>query len=112
MTTASEFYSDSVMEAPAARRERWQTRISRASGTLNVVGLGFVVPILRIAAGEAVKPQLKELGRSFGVPLVAIALFLAAWGALAPRVHTSLGALPGPAQVWQQVEGLWADHPA
>ena len=111
MTTASEFYPDIDAEgARAARRERWRARISRVSGTLNVVGLGFVVPILRIAAGESVKPQLKELGRSFGVPLVAIALFLAAWGVLAPRVHTSLGVLPGPAQVWQQVEGLWADH--
>lgn len=113
MTTASDFYSGTDAgrkAAGAARRERRQARISRAAGTLNVLGLGFFVPVLRIVGGEAVKPQMKELGRSFGVPLLAIALFLGAWGALAPRVHTSLGVLPGPAQVWQQVESLWADH--
>jgi nitrate/nitrite transport system permease protein len=115
MTTASDFYPDTGLGADAARiarRERWQARISRSAGFLNVLGLGFVVPVLRIAAGEAVMPQLKELGRSFGVPLLAIALFIAAWGVLAPRVHTSLGVLPGPVQVWQQVENLWADHVA
>jgi nitrate/nitrite transport system permease protein len=113
MSTASEFLGPTAVTTEAARtarRERWQTRISRLSGFLNILGLGFVVPLLRIATGESVKPQLKELWRSFGIPVLAILLFLAAWGVLAPKVKTSLGALPGPVQVWQQTKVLWADH--
>ncbi len=72
-------------QPPAARRERWAPRISRVSGFLNVCGLGWFVPLLRIAAGERVKPQLLELWRSLGIPLAAILLFLAVWGFLAPR---------------------------
>ena len=45
-----------------------------------------------------------------GVPLIAIVLFLGAWAWLAPKVQTSLGLLPGPVQVWQQTQNLWADH--
>jgi nitrate/nitrite transport system permease protein len=56
----------------------------------------------------------RELARaawfSFGVPLVAIALFLWLWSISAARVQTSLGAVPGPAQVLEQAQGLVADH--
>jgi nitrate/nitrite transport system permease protein len=113
MSTASEFVNGPVMTAAAAqvaRRERWQTRVARVSGFFNVLGLSWAVPLLRIAAGESVKPQLAELWRSFGIPVMAILLFLGAWAFLAPKVHTSLGVLPGPVQVWRQVESLWADH--
>jgi nitrate/nitrite transport system permease protein len=56
----------------------------------------------------------RELARSLflaaGVPALALALFLAIWAALAPRIQTSLGAVPGPAQVLEQVQVLWKDH--
>jgi nitrate/nitrite transport system permease protein len=113
MSTASDILSGPAVSADTARavrRERWQTRISRVAGFFNMVGLGFVVPILRIAAGENVKPQLKELWRSFGIPVAAIVIFLVAWGFLAPKVKTSLGTLPGPAEVWQQAGNLWSSH--
>ncbi|MGE0563438.1 MAG: ABC transporter permease [Pseudolabrys sp.] len=113
MSTASDFLPTSDLTADAARaarRERWQVRITKLASPLNVIGLGWFVPVLRIAGGEPVKPQLADLWRSFGIPVLAIVLFLAAWGALAPKVQTSLGALPGPAQVWTQAKVLWADH--
>ena len=69
-----------------------------------------MVPLLRIAAGDDAKAQGKALWRALGVPLVAILIFLGAWGFLAPKVKTSLGLLPGPAEVWAQAENLWADH--
>ena len=113
MTTASDFVSaPSVPDeaARAARQARWQARLTRTSGYLDVIGLAWLVPILRMAAGERIQPQLKELWRTLGIPLAAIIVFLAAWGFLAPMVKTSLGVLPGPAQVWHQAENLWADH--
>ena len=113
MSTASDFVNGTDVTSAAPRlalSERWQTHISRFGGLLDIVGLGWIIPLVRMATGEPVKPQLAELWRSFGIPLVAIVLFLAAWGFLAPKVKTSLGVLPGPVQVWQQAENLWADH--
>lgn len=113
MSTASDFLTGADVPADrarTARRERWQTRISRIASFLNILGLGWIVPLLRIAAGDRVKPQLKELWQSFGIPVLAILLFLAAWGFAAPKVNTSLGALPGPVQVWQQAQNLWVDY--
>jgi len=92
-----------------ARKERLFTRINKADAWLNVIGLGFITPLLRIAAGDNPKAQGKELWRLAGVPLLAIAAFLVMWGTLAPRVQTSLGAIPGPAQVWEQVINLNED---
>jgi nitrate/nitrite transport system permease protein len=110
MTAVTDFNSPDVAAARNARRERWHTRINRAAGTLDLIGFGWLVPLLRIAAGDNAREQAGELWRQLGVPLLAIVLFLAAWAWLAPKVQTSLGALPGPAQVWTQAKNLWADH--
>jgi nitrate/nitrite transport system permease protein len=52
----------------------------------------------------------RSLLQSVGVPVLALALFMALWAAVAPRIETSLGAFPGPAQVFEQTQVLWADH--
>jgi len=94
----------------APSRETIFALINRTTGYLGLLGLGWLVPLLKIAAGDNARMQLKELWRELGVPLLAIAVFLAAWAVLAPRVQTSLGALPGPVQVWEQVGVLYGDH--
>jgi len=96
----------------AARRALWHTRINRSASYLEVFGLGWLVPLMRIAAGDNIRQQGAELWRQLGVPILAIVIFLAAWAWLAPKVDTSLGALPGPAQVWVQAKNLYADHVA
>lgn len=99
--------------APAgtlANRERIFTAINRASSWLEALGLAWVTPLLRIAAGDNPREQLGELKRVLVIPLLGIFIFLAAWAWLAPKVQTSLGAVPGPVQVWGQVGNLWADH--
>jgi len=98
----------------AARRARRQeyvfTAINRASRILSVLGLGFLVPILKMLAGDSVKTQIGELWQQLVVPLLGIAVFVAAWAVLAPQVKTSLGAIPGPLAVAQAAQGLWQDH--
>ncbi|OCX65294.1 nitrate ABC transporter permease [Thioclava sp. SK-1] len=96
-------------KAREAARSRRFARITKADGWLKVLGLPWVTPILRLLAGDNPRTQGKEVWRLLGVPLVAICLFLMAWSALAPKVQTSLGAIPGPAQVWEQFESLNAD---
>ncbi|MXN66314.1 ABC transporter permease subunit [Stappia sp. GBMRC 2046] len=96
--------------ARLARKERLFARINKAARWLDALGLAWITPILKIAAGDNPKEQLGELKRVLVIPLVGIGLFLAAWGILAPQVQTSLGAIPGPAQVWDQAVNLWKDH--
>lgn len=96
----------------AEHRARLFTRINKLDGWFQVLGLSFVTPLLRALAGDNPVAQMKHIWRLLGVPLVAILLFLAAWSALAPRVVTSLGAIPGPGAVWEQAQVLHADHVA
>jgi len=96
--------------AAAARRERRFALIDRASRYLTPFGLGWAVPVLRIAVGDSVKVQGKEVWRQLGIPVLAVLLFLGFWAVLAPKVQTSLGALPGPVEVWAQAKVLYADH--
>ncbi len=92
-----------------ARRARRFTRINKADAWFQVLGLAWITPILKAAAGDNPRAQMGEIWRLLGVPLVAIFLFLGAWASLAPTVQTSLGAIPGPAQVWEQAVNLNAD---
>jgi nitrate/nitrite transport system permease protein len=79
---------------------------------LDLLGFGFLVPVLKMFQGEDARLQIRELWRLLGVPMLSIAVFLLLWSLAAPRVHTSLGTIPGPSAVWQQTQALWADHVA
>lgn len=94
----------------SATRERFFSAINRASVWLEALGFYWLTPILKIIAGENPREQLGELIRVLVIPLLGIAFFLLAWSSLAPQVQTSLGAIPGPAQVWEQAGNLWDDH--
>ena len=95
-----------------ARRARLFTRINKADTWFQVLGLGWITPILKAAAGDNPKAQAKEIWRQLGVPLLSIAAFLLMWATLAPTVQTSLGAVPGPSQVWHEAVNLHQDATA
>ena len=107
MTTVDPNFSDSADRE--ARKARLFTRINAADKWFQVLGLSWLTPVLKAAAGDNPKAQGREIWRLLGVPLLAIALFMGAWATLAPTVQTSLGAIPGPVQVWEQVGNLHAD---
>jgi nitrate/nitrite transport system permease protein len=96
----------------AQRRERVLLWLSRHAGGFNALGLAALLPLLRLLAGDNPSEQWRELRRLLLLPLAGIAVFLLLWSAIAPRVQTSLGTLPGPAAVWEQAGALWADHRA
>ena len=91
-------------------RERVFSVINKASGWLDALGFSWLVPIVKMAAGDSPREQLSELKRVLLIPLLGIVAFLLAWGALAPQVQTSLGAVPGPVEVFEQGGNLWEDH--
>lgn len=55
---------------------------------------------------------LDKLVRHLVVPILALAVFLGLWSVGASKVETSLGVLPGPLKVWEQVEALYGEHKA
>tara|TARA_R110002051_G_scaffold107350_2_gene180256 strand:- start:287 stop:1360 length:1074 start_codon:yes stop_codon:yes gene_type:complete len=89
-----------------ARRARRFARINKAGAWFNVLGLSWITPVLKAAAGDNPRAQAGEIWRLLGVPLLAIAVFVTMWASLAPTVQTSLGAVPGPVEVWEQVGEL------
>ncbi len=89
-----------------ARKARLFTRINAADKWFQVLGLAWITPILRATAGDNPRAQMGEIWRLLAVPLLAICAFLLLWGTLAPKVQTSLGAVPGPAQVWDEAVSL------
>ncbi len=57
-------------------------------------------------------PNSEVLFSALWPPIAGIAAFLGLWALLAPQVHTSLGALPGPMEVFAQFKILMAEHSA
>lgn len=77
---------------------------------LNLIGFTWFIPFVKLLSGEDPIQQLKDILKVIGVPVLAMLLFLVFWSWGASKVHTSLGAIPGPAAVWQETKSLAADH--
>src|SRR3546814_3811165 len=57
-------------------------------------------------AGDSVAASLARLGRTLSAPLLGIMIFLGIWGVMAPRVDTSLGALPRSEEHTSELQSL------
>jgi nitrate/nitrite transport system permease protein len=57
-------------------------------------------------------PSAQAVFDSAWPPLVGIGTFVGLWAVLAPMVQTSLGALPGPGDVWSAFLGLMEEYGA
>ena len=61
------------------------------------------------ARGDS-REAARALMMNLGVPLLSLVLFMVLWSAVAPRIQTSLGTVPGPVQVFAQAQTLWTDY--
>ncbi len=77
---------------------------------LNITGMRWGIPLVKLFSGEQVLQQLKEIGKTIVAPILAIIGFLLIWSFFASQITTSLGRLPGPVAVWQQAQSLWQEH--
>ncbi|PZQ97853.1 MAG: nitrate ABC transporter permease [Cereibacter sphaeroides] len=104
---------EALPEKPALytveRLARLHSLIGKCDHWFQILGLAWITPVWRALAGDNPRGQLKEIWRLALVPALSIACFLLLWAALAPRVQTSLGTIPGPVQVWQQALALNAE---
>ncbi len=80
--------------------------------TLNVTGMTWFIPIVKLCSGDNPRQQIKSLWLMAGIPILAFMVFLMLWNVSAARIQTSLGAIPGPADVWDEAVGLLEDHTA
>lgn len=72
--------------------------------------IGMLAPWIRIIKGDNVQEQVNVIMKTLGIPLFAFIIFLGMWDAAAKSVVTSLGQVPGPAQVLTQAKGLWQEY--
>src|SRR3990170_3057887 len=77
---------------------------------LNITGMKWGIPFIRLFSGEQVLLQLREIVKTFVAPMLAIIGFLLLWSFCASQITTSLGRLPGPEAVWEQAHSLWQEH--
>jgi nitrate/nitrite transport system permease protein len=84
------------------------------AGSVTEGGAAPVVQDEPAAAGQPGVLLTKAKGMAEGLlwPVIGIIAFLGLWAALAPQVNTSLGTLPGPAEVAEAGAGLYSEYTA
>jgi len=83
---------------------------NKVINVLDICGLGWLAPFIRIASGEEPKEQMRQIWMNIGIPIAGIAVFLMIWSFSAARIETSLGKVPGPMAVFSQLQGLINEH--
>ena len=96
---------DKLVKTQTVARVKFSTRLINF---LELIGLTWFVPLVKLATGENPGEQIKQVLLVVGVPVFSFLLFLLVWSWGAAQVQTSLGAIPGPVAVWDEI-GLLAD---
>ena len=84
--------------------------VDKLNKILVFVGLTWLTPVIKLAAGENPGQQVRDIWTLIGVPVSAFVSFLMLWSLTAAQIETSLGNIPGPMQAYQQAVGLWEEH--
>lgn len=77
---------------------------------INKVMFTWSNPLKSIFRNISLPDRLKSLMGQLGLPALGVIVFLMMWSTIAPRIETSLGAIPGPHQVWGQFTNLIEEH--
>jgi len=77
---------------------------------LNILGLTWFVPPIKIICGQDVAYETKRFIRMIGLPLIAVAIFLFAWHAISGVVVIKGSKLPGPVEVSAAVGKMYGDY--
>ena len=77
---------------------------------IDVAGMNFLTPIVRLAYGEEPQKQLKEIGQFIVVPIIAVCVFLVLWSVVAKNIKTKSGQLPGPGMTAESASAIWRFH--
>lgn len=82
----------------------------RTVKAIDVAGLNFLSPVVRLCYGEEPEKQLKEIGRFIVVPMIAVVVFMVAWFAVSDQIQTKSGKLPNPSETWRSASSILTFH--
>ncbi|WP_442485005.1 ABC transporter permease subunit [Aeoliella sp. SH292] len=82
----------------------------RTVRALDIAGLNFLTPVVRLCYREEPEKQLREITRFIVVPGVAVVAFLLAWQAVSDRVQTKSGKLPSPSETIRSAASILTFH--
>ncbi|WP_018969430.1 ABC transporter permease [Rubritalea marina] len=68
---------------------------------IDLSGLTFLAPIVRLCYGEEPKVQLQKIGQWILVPIAGVCAFLFLWHITSGSIQTKSGTLPNPVETWQ-----------
>lgn len=68
---------------------------------IDLSGLTFLAPVVRLCYGEEPKIQLQKIGQWIFVPIAGVLAFLFLWHVTSGTIQTKSGTLPNPAQTWK-----------
>jgi len=71
---------------------------------------GFVENMIKFVKGTSMQSKIHAATKNLLLSLLAVGVFLMVWSSVASQIVTSLGNVPGPAQVWTQAVSLYDEH--
>lgn len=77
---------------------------------IDLAGLNFLAPVVRLCYGEEPQKQLQEIGRFIVVPIVAIVVAIAGWFVVSSKIQTKSGKLPNPSETLSSANAIWRFH--
>ncbi|MEM9754305.1 MAG: ABC transporter permease, partial [Planctomycetota bacterium] len=77
---------------------------------INISGLTFLDPVVRLASGEEPRVQLGKIGRFIVVPALGIFVAVMLWAYLAPKHKTKSGEVPTPWVTLEAAGDVWRFH--
>ncbi|TWT97583.1 Bicarbonate transport system permease protein CmpB [Botrimarina colliarenosi] len=82
----------------------------RTVKAIDVAGMNFLSPVVRLCYGEEPEKQLKQIAQFIVAPMLAVAAFIALWFAVSDQVQTKSGKLPNPAETWRSAQSILQFH--
>jgi nitrate/nitrite transport system permease protein len=77
---------------------------------IDVSGLTFLSPIVRLIYGEEPSKQLKDIFAYIVIPTVTFLLFVMVWAIVAPQHKTKSGEVPTPLVTWEATKSIVTFH--
>lgn len=82
----------------------------RTVKAIDVAGLNFLTPVVRLCYGEEPHKQLKAIGQFIVVPAVTVLCAVGFWYVISDKIKTKSGKLPNPTETWESASSILAFH--
>lgn len=82
----------------------------RTVKAIDVAGLNFLTPVVRLCYGEEPEKQIRDILRFIVVPAGAVLLFVGLWNYIAPKHKTKSGEVPTAFVTWDSAKSIWVFH--